>query len=140
MEPGTASAAWPQATGSVDPAGNWIVYDSGPGRSSSAARYCAGARLVGMAEQRERDERRAHRCERGTDGPEVIVIGVDGSDSSMRAAAYAAGLARRQGALLTVVYVQPSLTAGRFCARRWPRRPTRSPSTSYSRSGRQPNG
>lgn len=48
--------------------------------------------------------------ERGTDGPKVIVAGVDGSDSSWRAAAYAAGLARRQHALLAVVYVQPLLT------------------------------
>ena len=44
--------------------------------------------------------------EAGTDGPLVIVAGVDGSDSSMRAAFYAAGLARRQGARLTVVYIQ----------------------------------
>jgi nucleotide-binding universal stress UspA family protein len=50
--------------------------------------------------------------ERGTDGPKVIVVGVDGSDSSMRAAAYAGGLARRQRALLAVVYVQPVMTAG----------------------------
>ncbi|MFH8369986.1 universal stress protein [Streptomyces sp. NPDC018031] len=45
--------------------------------------------------------------ERGTDGPKVVLVGVDGSDSSWRAAAYAAGLARRQHALLAVVYVQP---------------------------------
>ena len=50
--------------------------------------------------------------ERGTDGPKVIVVGVDGSDSSLRAAAYAGGLARRQHALLAVVYVQPVMTAG----------------------------
>ncbi|MFH8787935.1 universal stress protein [Streptomyces roseoverticillatus] len=50
--------------------------------------------------------------ERGTDGPKVIVAGVDGSDTSWRAAAYAAGLARRQHALLAVVYVQPLLTGG----------------------------
>lgn len=45
--------------------------------------------------------------ELGTDGPKVIVAGVDGSDSSWRAASYAAGLARRQQALLALVYVQP---------------------------------
>ncbi|MFI1797605.1 universal stress protein [Streptomyces sp. NPDC020379] len=50
--------------------------------------------------------------ERGTDGPKVIVVGVDGSDTSWRAAAYAAGLARRQNALLAIVYVQPVLAGG----------------------------
>ncbi|MGW2564541.1 universal stress protein [Streptomyces sp. NPDC001514] len=50
--------------------------------------------------------------ERGTDGPKVIVAGVDGSDSSLRAAAYASGLARRQNALLALVYVQPLMPAG----------------------------
>ncbi len=57
-------------------------------------------------------EQQPHRFERGTDGPKVIVAGLDGSDSSMRAAAYAAGLARRQHATLALVYVQPVLTAG----------------------------
>ncbi|MFJ8944538.1 universal stress protein [Streptomyces sp. NPDC102395] len=59
-----------------------------------------------MTEQREQG------FERGTDGPKVIVAGVDGSDSSLRAAAYAGGLARRQHALLAVVYVQPVTAAG----------------------------
>ncbi|MGC5036370.1 MULTISPECIES: universal stress protein [unclassified Streptomyces] len=57
-------------------------------------------------------EQHSPQFERGTDGPKVIVAGVDGSDSSWRAAAYAAGLARRQRALLAVVYVQPVLAAG----------------------------
>jgi nucleotide-binding universal stress UspA family protein len=52
------------------------------------------------------------RFERGTDGPKVIVAGLDGSDSSWRAAAYAGGLARRQNALLALVYVQPYLSGG----------------------------
>lgn len=60
----------------------------------------------------EQHEEHAHRFERGTDGPKVIVVGLDGSDSSMRAAAYAGGLARRQNALLVAVYVQPVLAAG----------------------------
>ncbi|MEV8588791.1 universal stress protein [Streptomyces sp. NPDC051180] len=40
------------------------------------------------------------------------MAGIDGSASSLRAAAYAAGLARRQDALLALVYVQPLLPAG----------------------------
>lgn len=43
--------------------------------------------------------------ERGTDGPRVIMVGVDGTRTSERAGAYAAGLARRQGASLVVVFV-----------------------------------
>jgi nucleotide-binding universal stress UspA family protein len=43
--------------------------------------------------------------ELGTDGPMVIVAGVDGTPTSLRAGAYAAGLARRQHARLVVVHV-----------------------------------
>lgn len=46
--------------------------------------------------------------ELGTDGPSRILVGVDGTETSMRAAAYAAGLARRQGARLVVLYVANS--------------------------------
>jgi nucleotide-binding universal stress UspA family protein len=44
--------------------------------------------------------------ELGTDGPRTLLVAVDGSVTSLRAAAYAAGLARRQGCRLVVVYVQ----------------------------------
>ncbi|GAB7042935.1 MULTISPECIES: universal stress protein [Catenuloplanes] len=44
--------------------------------------------------------------ELGTDGPSALVVGVDGSESSLRAAAYALGLARRQRARLFAVYVR----------------------------------
>lgn len=44
--------------------------------------------------------------ELGTDGPSSILVGVDGTESSMRAGAYAAGLARRQGCGLTIVYAR----------------------------------
>jgi nucleotide-binding universal stress UspA family protein len=45
--------------------------------------------------------------ELGTDGPSVILVGVDDSVTALRAAAYTAGLARRQGARVVVVYVAP---------------------------------
>jgi nucleotide-binding universal stress UspA family protein len=43
--------------------------------------------------------------ERGTDGPRVIMVGVDGGAAAERAGAYAGGLARRQHAHLVVVFV-----------------------------------
>ena len=44
--------------------------------------------------------------ELGTDGPMVILVGIDDSVTALRAGAYAAGLARRQGARLVAVYVE----------------------------------
>ncbi len=52
--------------------------------------------------------------ELGTDGPKEILVGVNDTTTSLRAASYAAGLARRQGAKVTAVYVAPvaSLATG----------------------------
>jgi nucleotide-binding universal stress UspA family protein len=50
--------------------------------------------------------------ELGTDGPSVILVGVDDSTTSTRAGWYAAGLARRQGARLIAVFVAPLATFG----------------------------
>jgi nucleotide-binding universal stress UspA family protein len=50
--------------------------------------------------------------ELGTDGPLTIVAGTDGSDTSMRAAAYASGLARRQRAKLALVCGNAMAAAG----------------------------
>jgi nucleotide-binding universal stress UspA family protein len=50
--------------------------------------------------------------ELGTDGPKVILVGVDDTTTSLRAGAYAAGLARRQGATVTVVFVAPIASFG----------------------------
>lgn len=46
--------------------------------------------------------------ELGTDGPSRILVGIDGSETSLRAGAYAAGLARRQGSQLIVLFVAPT--------------------------------
>ncbi|HEY2044629.1 MAG TPA: universal stress protein [Jatrophihabitans sp.] len=43
--------------------------------------------------------------ELGTDGPSLILAAVDGSDTSLRAGAYAAGLARRQGSRVICLFV-----------------------------------
>lgn len=50
--------------------------------------------------------------ELGTDGPGVILAGVDDSVTAARAAAYAMGLARRQRARLVAVYVAPIASVG----------------------------
>lgn len=53
----------------------------------------------------------ASRFELGTDGPRTVVVGVDGSDVSLRAAAYAMGVARRHGSKLIAVKVDSDSSA-----------------------------
>ena len=50
--------------------------------------------------------------ELGTDGPKMILVGVDDTTTSLRAGWYAAGLARRQGAKVTIVFVAPVASLG----------------------------
>jgi nucleotide-binding universal stress UspA family protein len=50
--------------------------------------------------------------ELGTDGPSVILVGVDDSTTSIRAGWYAAGLARRQRARIVAVFVLPTASFG----------------------------
>ena len=50
--------------------------------------------------------------ELGTDGPSVILVGVDDSTTASRAGWYAAGLARRQRARLVAVFVEPFASFG----------------------------
>jgi nucleotide-binding universal stress UspA family protein len=54
--------------------------------------------------------------ELGTDGPKVVLAGVDDTEPSLRAAAYAWGLARRQGARLILLYVESSSSMATFTA------------------------
>ncbi|GIL30406.1 universal stress protein A [Actinocatenispora comari] len=58
---------------------------------------------IACGDTRDVDEQ--SRYELGTDGPRVMVVGIDGSPTSLRAAAYATGMARRQGSRLVFVYV-----------------------------------
>lgn len=74
----------------------------------TAAPASTGARWAGSED--------AETFELGTDGPRVLVVGIDasqiggeGSHASLHAAAYAAGLARREGARIVPVWVRPRL-------------------------------
>lgn len=57
--------------------------------------------------------------ELATDGPCLIVVGVDGTEASLRAFAYAIGVARRHGAEMIAVTVEsevPAASAGAAAA------------------------
>ncbi|SEO08781.1 universal stress protein [Actinacidiphila rubida] len=53
------------------------------------------------------------------DGARVVVAGLDDSDSSWRAVAYAVGLARRQEALLVLVHVLPAHPLAMLAGAAW---------------------
>jgi nucleotide-binding universal stress UspA family protein len=63
---------------------------------------------VSLADGSRHNDHVATGFELGTDGPAKILVGVDGSDTSMRAGAYAVGMARRQGSRIIVLYVAPT--------------------------------
>lgn len=62
----------------------------------------------GEFDRADREREQVGQFELGTDGPSVILAGIDESVTALRAGAYAAGLARRQRARLIVVYVAPT--------------------------------
>src|ERR1700704_5612084 len=73
-----------------------------------AARARSEGRCRGMNETGNGPRRQ---FELGTDGPGAIVVGIDRSTPSLRAAASAAGLARRQRTRLVAVYARTQPTA-----------------------------
>jgi hypothetical protein len=62
---------------------------------------------MGTSEASRKPDGESAPFELGTDGPSVILVGVDNSTTSIRAGWYAAGLARRQRARIVAVYVSP---------------------------------
>lgn len=61
------------------------------------------------------DTARARGFELGSDGPSLLVVGIDGSDTSWRALYYAFGLARRQGSTLVAVFSFTPIISGFGC-------------------------
>src|SRR5262245_20804660 len=85
---------WTARTTVVDSPTGTASTSSGSGCSGCATSDAAGWAILLTVN--------AGRFELGTDGPKTLVVGVDGSTTSLRAGAYAAGLARRQGAHLVI--------------------------------------
>jgi nucleotide-binding universal stress UspA family protein len=67
---------------------------------------------MGTSEASRKPDGESAPFELGTDGPSVILVGVDNSTTSIRAGWYAAGLARRQRARIVAVYVSPLASFG----------------------------
>jgi nucleotide-binding universal stress UspA family protein len=77
--------------------GEWV----GMGTVTADGRYALrgnGSKIRGVSRPAE--------FEIGKDGLAVIVVGVDGGDRALHAAAWASGLARRERARLVLVYVE----------------------------------
>src|SRR5450432_1709882 len=85
---------------------------AGAGRQERASTYPGTGGLPGgKAGNRLRQDKKM--SEQGGDGPATILVAVDGSETSLWAAAYAAGMARRQHGTLVCLYVRtiPGLAA-----------------------------
>jgi nucleotide-binding universal stress UspA family protein len=81
------------------------VCDTGPSAGRATVAGCMLAVVGGSDFDRAGGFEMTRGFELGSDGPNVIVVGVDGSPTSMRAGAYAAGLARRQNSRIVAVHV-----------------------------------
>ena len=68
--------------------------------------------MTSADEESSAHEKSARAFELGTDGPSVILVGVDDSTTSIRAGWYAVGLARRQRARIVAVFVEPLASFG----------------------------
>src|SRR5690348_9828650 len=113
------SALWPTFFRAHFPgAGLAVIPASRPPRAGIPGRHReAGfrSRLMRLADAGDTCGMTGHEnFELATDGPKMIVVGLDGSRTSWRAASYANGLARRQGSRVTVVYVASPGTLARM--------------------------
>jgi nucleotide-binding universal stress UspA family protein len=80
--------------------------------ASAAARKDGWMDIAGPVDEHFGPAAYRQAFERGTDGPRVIMVGIDGSSTSMHAAAYACGMARRQRCRLVVVFVAEPASFG----------------------------
>jgi hypothetical protein len=91
--------------------GNHYLLDAAGGALTLACGYALQHFLTVRMRVRQPARRPIMAFELGTDGPRAVLVGIDGSPTSLRAADFALGQARRVGAELVCVYVRsPSST------------------------------